>query len=176
MDEIKVSEDLLKLDNKCVNVNIEYLNYMYYIFITVCSFDETVYSVFNKYIKIAFEDEYVIRYNRQFILMNPVELKLLVDYTNAEQYLSSFVKVAKKTLESLAELHAEIEEKFIAKRFRESGNVIKAKDVIISNQKHPITDSKNEQNLIDNIVAANSNQSKVSDIITQAKKLTSNGK
>jgi hypothetical protein len=176
MDEIKVSEDLLKLDNKCVNVNIEYLNYMYYIFITVCTFDETVYSVFNKYMKIDFKDEYVISYNRQFILMNPVELKLLVDYTNAEQYLSSFVKVTNKTLESLVELHVEIEEKFIIKRFRESGNVIKAKDVIISNKKRPITDSKDEQNLINDIVAANSNQSKVSDIITQAKKLTSNGK
>ena len=172
MKEIKTSEDLTQLENKCVNVNVEYLNYMYYIFITACAYNDTVYALFNKYFKIKYEDEYVTRWNKKYMMMNPAELKILVDYTNAEQYLSRFVKASKKSLVSLAEDHTEIEERFRCKRTRESGNVIKAQDVIMPIQQTIIPDPNVEQNLINKIAADNNNQSKVSDIVAQAKGLS----
>ena len=39
MKVITTSNDLSQVGNSCVNVNIEYMNYLYYIFITVCPFD-----------------------------------------------------------------------------------------------------------------------------------------
>ena len=172
MKEVKTANDLSQVGNRCVNVNIEYLNYMYYIFITMCAYNETVYSVFNKYIKIKFEDEYITHRHNQYMLMNPTELKILVDYTNAEQYLEKYVKVSKKSLVYLAEEHTDIDDRFNMKRAKESGNVIKACNVNMPVQPQVIPQSNTEQNLIDQIAAANNNQSKVSDIVAQAKGLT----
>ena len=172
MKVITTSNDLSQVGNSCVNVNIEYMNYLYYIFITVCQFDETIYSIFNKYIKIKYEDEYVTHRSNQYMLMNPSELKMLVDYTNAEQYLQQYVKVSKKSLKYLAEEHADIDEKFRIKKDRECGNVIKACNVVMPIQQTTIPTPNVEQDLINKIAADNNNQSKVSDIVAQAKGLS----
>ena len=172
MKVITTSNDLSQVGNSCVNVNIEYMNYLYYIFITVCPFDETIYSIFNKYIKIKYEDEYVTHCSNQYMLMNPSELKMLVDYTNAEQYLQQYVKVSKKSLKHLAEEHADIDEKFRIKKDRECGNVIKACNVVMPIQQTTIPTPNVEQDLINKIAADNNNQSKVSDIVAQAKGLS----
>ena len=106
------------------------------------------------------------------MLMNPSELKMLVDYTNAEQYLQQYVKVSKKSLKYLAEEHADIDEKFRIKKDRECGNVIKACNVVMPIQQTTIPTPNVEQDLINKIAADNNNQSKVSDIVAQTKGLS----
>lgn len=172
MKVITTSKDLSQVGDSCVNVNIEYMNYLYYIFIAVCQFDESIYSLFNKYIKIKYEEEYITHRSNQYMLMNPSELKMLVDYTNAEQYLEQYVKVSKKSLKYLAEEHTDIDERFRIKKSREYGNVIKACNVSIPVQQQSVLQPNNQENLINEIAAANNNQSKVSDIVSQAKGLT----
>jgi hypothetical protein len=106
------------------------------------------------------------------MLMNPSELKMLVDYTNAEQYLGQYVKLSKKSLKNLVEEHTDIDERFEAIKAREYGNVIKACNVSMPVQQQPVSQPNNQENLINEIAAANNNQSKVSDIVSQAKGLT----
>ena len=172
MKVITTSKDLSQVGNSCVNVNIEYMNYLYYIFITVCPFDESIYSLFNKYIKIKYEEEYITHRSNQYMLMNPSELKMLVDYTNAEQYLEQYVKVSKKSLKDLIEEHTDIDERFRAIRARDYGSLIKACNVSMPVEQQSVSQPGNQENLINEIAAANNNQSKVSDIVTQAKGLT----
>ena len=162
---IKTSQNLTELCDKCVRVNSGYLNYLYNAYVGSGLVDSTIYMLLNKYMNIRYEEEYIIGRAIDSVLMNPHELKMMVDFTRTESLLEKNVKESSVSINHLSSEHDDIHTRFRLIKARECGNIIKMAYAI------PVKPQQTKQEMIDQIAIANNAQSRVSAEVEKAKQL-----
>ena len=163
---INTSNNLTELGNKTVRVNSSFLNFIYNSYIGRGAVDSTIYGLLNKYMGFRYQEEYIIGRPVDMVLMNPLELKLMVDFTGTDSLLKNNVKESPKTLTQLIEEQEDINSRYRMIKTRECGNVIKM-IYAVPVQVHQPT----KQEMIDQIAIANNAQSRVSAEVEKAKQL-----
>ena len=163
---INTSNNLTELGNKCVRVSSGLLNYIYNSYVGKGKVDSTIYNLLNKYMNVRYEEEYIIGHAVETVLMNPLELKLLVEFTGTESLLKNNVKESPMTLTGLIEEQDDITSRYRMIKTRECGNVIKMCYAIPVQVKQAT-----KQDMIDQIAIANNAQSRVNAEVEKAKSL-----
>ena len=164
---INTSNDLTNLGEKCVRVNSSLLNYIYNSYVALGIGDSNIFSIINKYMYIRYQEEYIIGRAVDAVLMNPVELKTLIDITKTGDLIKNNVKESPITLSGLQKAQDDISCRFRLIKSRECGNIIKSYNAICV---QPVPQPSKE-NLIAQISIENSAQSRVAAEVEKAKRL-----